>query len=87
MKKALISPLRDRWAVKVADGPDLDVKGNLVDHEYTIEDGGSTVAEVSKRWFRVADTYGVEVAPGQNPALMLAVTTVLDQMAHEARCH
>ena len=87
VKKALISPLRDRWAVKVADGPDLDVKGNLVDHEYTIEDGGSTVAEVSKRWFRVVDTYGVEVAPGQNPALMLAVTTVLDQMAHEARCH
>jgi uncharacterized protein YxjI len=43
------------------------------------------VAEVSKKWFRVADTYGVEVAPGQNPALMLAVTAVLDQMAHEAR--
>ena len=52
---------------------------------YTIEDGRSTVAEVSKKWFRVADTYGVEVAPGQNPALMLAVTAVLDQMAHEAR--
>ena len=28
---------------------------------------------------------GVEVAPGQNPALMLALTAVLDQMAHEAR--
>ena len=63
VKKALITPLRDRWAVNVADGPDLDVKGNIVDHEYTIEDGRSTVAEVSKKWFRVADTYGVEVAP------------------------
>jgi uncharacterized protein YxjI len=85
VKKALITPLRDRWAVKVADGPDLDVKGNILDHEYTIEDGRSAVAEVSKRWFRVADTYGVEVAPGQSPALMLAVTAVLDQMAHEER--
>jgi uncharacterized protein YxjI len=85
VKKALITPLRDRWSVNVADGPDLEVKGNILDHEYTIEDGRSTVAEVSKKWFRVADTYGVEIAPGQSPVLMLAVTAVLDQMAHEAR--
>ena len=85
VKKALITPLRDRWAVKVTDGPDLDVKGNVLEHEYTIEDGRSKVAEVSKKWFRVADTYGVEVAPGQDPALMLAVTAVVDTMAHEAR--
>ena len=84
VKKALITPVRDRWTVKVADGPDLGVTGNIVDHEYTIEDDRSTVAEVSKKWFWVADTYGVEVAPGQDPALMLAVTAVLDQMAHEA---
>ena len=68
----------------MADGADLDVKGNIVNHEYTVEDGRSTVAEVSKKWFRVADTYGVEVAPGQDPALMLAITAVLDTMAHEA---
>ena len=43
------------------------------------------MAEVSKRWFRVADTYGVEVAPGQSPVVMLAITAVLDQMVHEAR--
>jgi uncharacterized protein YxjI len=85
VKKALITPLRDRWTVNVAGGPDLDVKGNIVDHEYTIEDSRSTVAEVSKKWFRIADTYGVKVAPGQNPPLMLAITAVLDTMAHPAR--
>ena len=67
VKKALVSPLRDRWAVKVADGPDLDVKGNLVDHEYTIEDGRSTVAEVSRKWFRVAGTYGSRSPRGRTP--------------------
>lgn len=85
VKKALITPLRERWTVKVADGPDLEVKGNIVDHEYTIEDGRTKAAEVSKRWFRVADTYGVEVAPGQDPVLILAVTVVLDTMAHPER--
>ncbi|HLM89745.1 MAG TPA: LURP-one-related family protein [Streptosporangiaceae bacterium] len=85
VKKALITPLRDRWVVKLADGPDLDVKGNILDHEYTIEDGRTKAAEVSKKWFRVADTYGVEVAPGQDPVVILAVTAVLDTMAHPER--
>jgi uncharacterized protein YxjI len=85
VKKALITPLRDRWTVKLADGPDLEVKGNIVEHEYTIEDGRTKVAEVSKKWFRVADTYGVEVAPGQDPVVILAVAAVLDTMAHPGR--
>jgi uncharacterized protein YxjI len=80
IKKALINPLRDRFTVNVAGGPDLDVQGNLVDHEYTITAGRDKVAEVSKKWFRVRDTYGVEIAPGQNEILMLAITVGIDQM-------
>jgi len=83
VKKALISPLRDRWSVEIEGGPDLDIKGNIVDHEYTFTDGRTPVASVSKRWFRVADTYGVEVEPGQNPVVVLAATVALDMMAHE----
>ena len=83
VKKALIAPLRDRWAVSVADGPDLDVQGNLLDYEYTIGEGRDKIAEVSKKWFRVADTYGVEIEPGQNDVLILAVTVALNSMAHE----
>ena len=40
----------------------MEAKGNIVDHEYKIERGGDKVAEVSKRWFRVRDTYGIEIA-------------------------
>jgi uncharacterized protein YxjI len=85
VKKALITPLRERWAVSVADGPDLDVQGNLLDHEYTIGEGRDKIAEVSKKWFRLADTYGVEIAPGQNDVLVLAITVALDMMAHGGR--
>ena len=73
----------DRWTVSVADGPDLDVQGNLLDYEYTIGEGRDKIAEVSKKWFRVADTYGVQIEPGQNDVLILAVTVALDSMAHE----
>ena len=85
VKKAMITPLRERWIIKVEDGPDLHVQGNIVDHEYRIERDEAKVAEVSKRWFRVRDTYGVEVAPGENDVLILASAAVLDTMAHPSR--
>ena len=85
VKKALISPLRERFDVQVEGGVDMEVQGNIVDHEYRITQDGTKVAEVSKKWFRIADTYGVEVAAGADPALVLAVAAVVDNMAHEAR--
>ena len=83
VKKALVSPLRDRFSIDVEDGEDMEAKGNIVDHEYKIERDGDKVAEVSKRWFRVRDTYGVEIAPDQEDALILAVTVCIDQMTHD----
>jgi uncharacterized protein YxjI len=80
IKKALITPLRERFSIEVADGEEMEAKGNIVDHEYKIERGGEKVAEVSKRWFRIRDTYGIEIAPGQEEALILAVTVCIDQM-------
>jgi uncharacterized protein YxjI len=80
VEKALITPLRERFSIDVEGGDDMEAKGNIVDHEYKIERGGDKVAEVSKRWFRVRDTYGIEIAPGQDDALILAVTVCIDQM-------
>jgi uncharacterized protein YxjI len=85
VKKAMITPVRDRWSVDVAGGQDLEVQGNILDHEYTIEAGGTKVAEVSKKWFRLRDTYGVEIAPGQNDALILMITVAVDEMANPGR--
>jgi len=85
VKKALITPLRDRWTVKIRNGPDLDVQGNILDHEYEIKAGRRKVAQVSKKWFRVRDTYGVEIAPDQEDVLILAVTVAIDNMAHSGK--
>jgi uncharacterized protein YxjI len=83
VKKALIAPLRDRWSVNVKNGHDLDVQGNIFDHEYAITQGRKQIAQVSKQWFTFTDTYGVEVASGQNDILILAVAIAIDMMAHE----
>jgi uncharacterized protein YxjI len=70
VKKALITPLRDKWDVKVKGGPDLDVQGDILDREYSIKQGWNKIAQVSKKWFRLTDTYGVEIDTGQNDILM-----------------
>jgi uncharacterized protein YxjI len=80
IKKALITPLRDRFAIELSGGGELNAKGNIVDHEYKIDGDGGRIAEVSKRWFRVRETYGIEVAPGQDDALILAATVCIDEM-------
>jgi uncharacterized protein YxjI len=83
VKRALVAPLRERYDVAVEGGDDLEVQGNVVDHEYKVTRGHDTVAEVSKRWFRIADTYGVEVEPGQDPVLVLAIAVVVESMSHD----
>jgi uncharacterized protein YxjI len=80
VKKAIITPVRDRWTVKIGGGPDLEIQGNILDHEYRIGEGRQKVGEVSKKWFRIRDSYGVEVAEGQNDALILAITVAVDRM-------
>jgi uncharacterized protein YxjI len=82
VKKALIG-IRDRFNVDVDDAPDLKVHGNIVDHEYEIERDGDTIAEVSKKWFRIRDTYGVEVYDPLDTVLVLTVTVAVDALAHD----
>ncbi len=85
VKKALITPLRERWVVRVHNGPDLTVQGNILDHEYEIGEGRDKIAEISKKWFRLSDSYGVAIEPGQNDVLILAVAVCIDEMAHSGR--
>jgi uncharacterized protein YxjI len=78
--KKIVS-IRDRFHIEVDDAPDLEAHGNIVNHEYEIEQDGHKVAEVSKRWFRVRDTYGVEILADVDTALILSITVAIDAMS------
>jgi len=71
--------------VDIPGGQNLKTQGNILNHEYRIERDGTPVAVVSKGWFRVRDTYGVEVREGEDALLILAITVVIDMMAHQGR--
>lgn len=82
VKKHLFTLFRCKFTVDVPGPDDLEAQGSFMDMEYSFERGGQTVAEVSKRWFAWNDTYGVDVAAGEDDVLILASTVVIDMVCH-----
>ena len=85
VRKALISPLHHRSVVELPGGGELDAVGNILDKEFEIRSGGTVVAQISRSWFRIRDTYGVDVAAGQDDALILSIAVCLDRIHHEGQ--
>jgi uncharacterized protein YxjI len=83
VKKAVFSPLHHRSVIELPGGGELEAVGNILDKEFEIRSGGTVLAQVSRSWFRMRDTYGVDMAPGQDDALMLAVAVCLDRIHHD----
>ena len=83
IKKAMFTPLRERFELEGTNGLKYDIKGRITDHQYNFERDGQQVAEVSKKWFRIRDSYGVEIGPNEDVALILAAVVAIDQMTHD----
>ena len=78
VRKHLFTPFGDRFTIGVHGGGDLQIDGDLLSHEFTIQRDGQTVATISKRWLSMTASYAVEVAPGEDDVLILASVLALD---------
>lgn len=81
VKKALVSPIRSRFSISLEGQEDWHAHGNVLAHEYKVKRDGDVIAEISKKWVRVRDTYAVDVTPGEDVLLILAITTALDTIS------
>ncbi len=81
--KALISPLHHRAVIDVPGRGRLEAVGNIIDKDFEVRDGRQVIARISRAWFRLRDTYGVDVAPGENDALILCIAICLDRIHHD----
>ncbi|MBN1916472.1 MAG: LURP-one-related family protein [Verrucomicrobia bacterium] len=82
VRKALLTFFGSRFSIELPGPYGLEVTGNFLAHEYTFRYGGDVVAQVSKQWFAWTDTYGVDIADGQNDVLLLACAVVIDLACH-----
>jgi len=85
VKKDIFTLFHCSFSVDVPGPDDLEARGDFTDHEYAFRRGDDLVATVSKRWFSLADTYGVDIADGEDDILILASTVVIDMACHEKR--
>ena len=85
VKKELFTFFHCRFNVDVPGPNDYEAQGNFLDHEYTFTRagaGGDPVANVSKRYFSWTDTYGIDIADGEDDVTLLASIIVIDLCCH-----
>ena len=82
VKKELFAFFHHRFTVDVPGPDDLEAEGNFTDHEYEFRRGGRVVATVSKQWFTLRDTYGIEIDDAEDQVLLLACAVVVDEACH-----
>ncbi|QIN77399.1 hypothetical protein GBA65_01490 [Rubrobacter marinus] len=84
IRKARFAPFRHKFSIDVAGGVDLTAQGDILHHEYAISRQGDPVARISKHRLTMSDTYSVDVLPGEDDGLVLAVAVAIDEMAHDS---
>ncbi len=82
VQKHLMALIHHRFTVDVPGPDDLEAEGNFLDHEYVFRRGDATVATVSKKWFSITDTYGIDIVDGEDAVVILASAVVVDEACH-----
>lgn len=83
VRKALFTVFRARFSIDVPGPDDLEAQGDFLDYEYAFQRAGQPVAQVSKQWFSWSDTYGIDIAEGEDDVLILASAVVIDMASHD----
>ena len=85
VQKALVNFMGDRFTITLANGEQLQMTGNWIDREFHVSENGRDVILTSRQWFSLRDTYGVQIAPGFDVPLGLAIVVALERMEWEER--
>jgi uncharacterized protein YxjI len=83
--RQLFSPLRHRYEITLPDGSTQQATGSFSDMNWELAGSDRIVARISREWFKVRDTFGVEVEPGEDTALVLAIAICIDRLREERR--
>ncbi len=80
VRRAFIRILRDKFDVDVPGPDDLEIQGDFINHNYAFTRHGQTVANVTKAWISLTDTYGVDIQDGEDDVLILACAVVIERV-------
>ncbi len=84
VRKKLFSPVRHSFTIAFASGEQWIAQGDLIEKNYVLEGPQGVVAQTSHKWFRIRDTYGVEVYHPDVP-LALTIVVCIDELVASER--
>lgn len=82
VKKSVFTLFHCTFSIDVPGPDDIEATGDFLDHEYTFVRGDRPIASVSKAWFALTDTYGIDIADDEDDVLLLASAVVIDLCCH-----
>jgi uncharacterized protein YxjI len=80
VRRATDTPVTERFFVELPGGQEAKIDGDVRGHSYTIDADGRAIGSVTRRRFAPHELYAVEVAPGQDESVVVAITICLDVM-------
>lgn len=82
VKQQMLPVFHSRFAVSVPGADDLEASGDFWEHEYVLLRQDEEIARVSKQCSAWSDTYGIEIADGEDDVLIVALAVVIDLCCH-----
>jgi uncharacterized protein YxjI len=71
----------DKFKITLAGGRELTVHGNWSNREFQVKDqAGGQVIDASRMWFSIRDAYGIQIMPGFEVPLGLAICVALERV-------
>ena len=72
--------IKPQFTLDILGSDDCSIRGSFIDHEYTFERDGETVAQVSKEPDR--HFYAVDIMPGEDDVTILSACAAIDLSYH-----
>lgn len=82
IRKAGFAPIHESWRIEGAEDGDVDIQGDVLNHEFTFEQDGRPVGTTTRRWISITDAYALQVG-GMDPVLAIAASVGIDDIERE----
>lgn len=82
--KKMFSPLHHKMVIELGDDREWTASGDIIEKNYEIEGDDGKIAETSRKWFHIRETYGIEIEHPDVP-LVLSVAVAVEELAERDR--
>jgi uncharacterized protein YxjI len=82
IRKANFAPIKESWRIEGAEDGDIDLRGDLLNHEFVFERNGQAVGSTTRRWISLTDAYTLQVTD-MDPVLAIAAAVGIDSIEED----